>query len=73
MNSIILALLLINVLFWSFFPHSAHCQFLDGLNKLFGTTMKCPQHWIHLLMGIITYFIALYYAQMNYINKNLFN
>ena len=72
MNNVILALLLINVLFWSFFPHSAHCQLLDGLNKSFGTTMKCPDHWIHLLMGIIAYFVALYYAQMNYINKKLF-
>jgi len=34
--------------------------------------MKCPEHWIHLLMGIITYFVTLYYSQMNYINKRLF-
>ncbi len=34
--------------------------------------MKYPEHWIHLLMGIIAYFVALYYAQMNYINKRLF-
>ena len=72
MFSVILGFLILNALFWSFFPHSAHCQLLDGLNKLFGTTMKCPDHWIHLLMGIITYFVALYYSQMNYINKKLF-
>ena len=72
MNTVILALLIINVLFWSFFPHSAHCYFLDGINKTFGTAMKCPQHWVNLLMGIISYFLALYYAQMNYINKNIF-
>jgi len=72
MNTVILALLIINVLFWSFFPHSAHCYFLDGINKTFGSAIKCPEHWMHLLMGIIAYFLALYYAQMNYINKNLF-
>ena len=72
MNSVILALLIMNVLFWSFFPHTAHCQLLSGLNQLFGTTVKCPQHWVHLTMGVVAYFLTLYYAQMNYINKNLF-
>ena len=72
MNNIILGLLLINVLFWSFFPHSAHCQLLDGLNKLFNTSMKCSKHSVHLLIGIITYFIALYYSQMDYINNKIF-
>ena len=72
MNTVILALLIMNVLLWSFFPHSAHCYFLDGINKTFGSAIKCPEHWIHLLMGIVAYFLALYYAQMNYINKKLF-
>jgi len=72
MNTVILALLIMNVLFWSFFPHSAHCYFLDGINKTFGSAIKCPEHWIHLLMGIVAYFLALYYAQINYINKKLF-
>jgi len=72
MNTVILALLIMNILFWSFFPHSAHCYFLDGINKTFGSAIKCPEHWIHLLMGIVAYFLALYYAQINYINKKLF-
>ena len=72
MNSVILALLIVNVLFWSFFPHSAHCYLLSGINNTFGSSIKCPQHWIHLLMGIVSYFLALYYSQMDYINKRLF-
>ena len=35
MNSVILALLIVNVLFWSFFPHSAHCYLLNGINNTF--------------------------------------
>ena len=72
MNNVILALLIMNVLFWSFFPYSAHCYFLSGINSTFGTSMKCPDHWIHLSMGIGFYYIALYYSQMDYINKKLF-
>jgi len=72
MNTVILALLIMNVLFWSFFPHSAHCYFLSGINSTFGTSMKCPDHWIHLSIGIGFYYIALYYSQMDYINKKLF-
>ena len=71
MNNIILALLIINILFWSFFPHNAHCHLLSGINKTFGTSIKCSKHWIHLLIGILFYFGTLYYAQMNYINKNI--
>ena len=71
MNSIILALLIANVLFWSFFPHSAHCYILNGINNTFGSSIKCRQHWIHLLIGIVGYFSTLYYAQMDYINKLL--
>ena len=72
MFSVILSLLILNVLFWSFFPHNAHCKFLSELNKVFVTSMKCPEHWVHLLMGIVAYFAALYYSQMNYINDKLF-
>ena len=69
MNTVILALLIMNVLFWSFFPHSAHCYFLQGINQTFNTAIKCPDHWVHLMMGISSYYLALYYSQMNYINK----
>ena len=72
MNSVIFGLLLLNVLFWSFFPHNAHCNFLTDLNKTFGISMKCPEHWIHLTIGILSYFAALYYSQIEYINKKLF-
>ena len=37
MNTVKLALLIMNVLFWSFFPHSAHCYFLNGINNTFGS------------------------------------
>ena len=72
MFSVILGFLILNVLFWSFFPHNAHCKFLYDLNAVFGTSMKCPQHCVHLLMGIVAYFAALYYSQMEYINDKLF-
>ena len=42
MNTVILALLIMNVLFWSFFPHSAHCYFLDGINKTLVQQSNAP-------------------------------
>ena len=72
MFSVILGFLVLIVLFWSFFPHNAHCKFLSDLNKVLGTSMKCPEHWVHLVMGIVFYLAALYYSQMEYINNRLF-
>lgn len=71
MFSAILGFLVINVLFWSFFPHNAHCTFLSDLNKVFGTSIKCPEHWVHLLLGLLFYLCAVYYSQMKYINQKL--
>ena len=72
MFSVILGFLILNALFWSFFPHNAHCKFLFDLNKVFGSSLTCPQHWVHLVMGLLFYLAALYYSQMEYINDKLF-
>ena len=71
MIAALLGFLILNALFWSFFPHNAHCKFLSDLNKVFGTSMKCPEHWVHLFIGLVFYLSALYYSQMNYINSKL--
>ena len=71
MIAALLGFLILNALFWSFFPHNAHCKFLSDLNSVFGTSMKCPEHGVHLLMGLFFYLSALYYSQMKYINSKL--
>ena len=71
MFSTILGFLILNVLFWSFFPHNSHCTLISDLNKVFGTSMKCSEHWVHLLIGFLFYIGAVYYSQMNYINRKL--
>ena len=73
MNSVILGFLVLNVLFWSFFPHNAHCNLITSLNKTFKTSVKCQPHSIHLLIGFVSYLIALYYSQSDYIHQKLFN
>lgn len=72
MNSVILGFLVLNVLFWSFFPHNAHCNLIASLNKTLKTNIKCQSHSIHLFMGIIFYLITLYYSQSDYIHQELF-
>lgn len=72
MNSVILGLLVLNVLFWSFFPHNAHCNLIASLNKTLKTNITCQPHSIHLFMGIVFYLITLYYSQSDYIHQELF-
>ena len=63
MNKIILFLLVFNALFWGLFPHSMHCQVIDMINNTIKTSMKCPSHKIHILMGFIFYALSVYYTQ----------
>ena len=63
MNCILLAFLITNALFWGLFPHSAHCKVLSDLNNLLGISMNCPDHSVHIIMGIVFFLIAVYVSQ----------
>ena len=63
MNKIILFFLVFNALFWGLFPHSMHCQVVDMFNNTFKSTMNCPTHKIHILLGFIFYASSVYYTQ----------
>ena len=68
-NCYLISFLLINALFWSFFPHVAHCDLLNSTNKLLGTSVKCPTHGVHLMMGVVFYFLTLYFTQQRYLHS----
>ena len=70
-NCYLVSFLLANAIFWSFFPHSAHCKLVFDFNKFLRTNIKCPDHSIHLMIGIICYFLTLYVAQKKYFDKIL--
>ena len=69
MEKLILTFFLANAIFWGLFPHNAHCLLLENINKFFKTNVKCPEHEIHLLMGLVFYIISVYYAQKNSIKN----
>ena len=69
MNCLLLSFLITNALFWGLFPHSAHCQVVQELNKFFGTTVTCPKHIYHIIMGVIFYLLSVYITQKD--SKNL--
>ena len=69
MELFILLFLIGNMIFWSFFSHQSHCEFLNNINSFLGLQIECPSHTIHLLMGFIFYLMALYYSQYDYINR----
>lgn len=63
MNCFILSLLITNALFWSLFPHSAHCKVVSDFNKLLKMNIKCQSHKIHIMIGIIFFLLAIYFSQ----------
>ena len=70
-NSFIVGFFLINGIFWGLFPHTSHCKLLSDFNKVIGSNIKCPSHTIHLLMGIVSYLLAVYFSQQKYIHRQL--
>lgn len=55
---IVVAFFAVNALFWGLFPHREHCR----LAAAFGIK-KCPSHWLHIGIGIISFLIAVVIAQ----------
>ena len=54
LRNVVVLVLGLNALFWGLLPHSV-------------SNMKCPPHSVHLMMGVVFYFLALYAAQQKYI------
>ena len=62
MNSILL-FTVINALFWGLFPHSTHCQFVNYMSRILHVTIECPEHKIHMLMGLLFFALSIFIAQ----------
>ena len=66
LQNLITVFFVINALFWGLTGHGKHCALAGNL----GIT-NCPPHYIHLLMGIVSFFIAVYIQQRKYIHSLL--
>ena len=60
----LLVFLVLNALFWGMFPHATHCALVATL----APGITCPPHWVHLIMGVVSYLASVYIAQRGYIN-----
>ncbi len=54
--------LAVNAIFWSLFPHETHCKVVGMM-----TTAECPPHKVHLIIGVISFVLALVLAQYDYL------
>tara|TARA_B100000575_G_scaffold185939_1_gene149727 strand:- start:267 stop:473 length:207 start_codon:yes stop_codon:yes gene_type:complete len=66
-KNIITTFFIINALFWGLASHASHCN----LVAQFGAK-GCLPHSIHILMGLISFIIAIYIQQKDYINYFIF-
>ena len=62
-KKLVVLFFVLNALFWGLASHSQHCS----LASMFGV-VNCPPHYIHLLMGIVSFVVAVYIQQRDYIN-----
>lgn len=63
LKSVITIFFIINAIFWGLASHAQHCSIADKLIP----GKPCPPHWIHLLIGIISFIIAVSIQQWEYI------
>lgn len=62
-KQILIGLLLINAIFWGLFPHEKHCALVNTF------TTKCPPHYLHLLLGVLSFCAAVYLSHKSYIDS----
>ena len=64
LGDIVVALLAVSGIFLCLMPHKTHCELL-------GKMMKCPPHWVLILLGLIFFLCATLVAQWTYITTSL--
>jgi hypothetical protein len=64
-NSLIV-ILIITALFFGLYPHSDHCSVLARLPVKF----TCPDHTIHLAIGLFAYLGAVFLSQGEYLKQH---
>ena len=65
LKNILIIFFAVNAIFWSLFPHNIHCNVATIISS------TCPSHGFHIMVGVISFIIALIIAQYNYL-KTLF-
>ncbi len=60
---IIVGILLVNAIFWGLFPHKTHCDFISMLK------IKCPPHYVHLIISILSFVLAVGIQQRAYLKS----
>jgi len=65
-QNVLVVFFAVNAIFWGLMPHSIHCDLVSQVLP------ECPSHNIHIAMGVITFLIAVVFAQWEHL-KRLFN
>lgn len=64
LNNIVVLFCLINAVFWGLMPHNMHCELVSSMSN-----MSCPPHFVHLILGITFFVIAVVVGNLDYIQS----
>jgi len=63
LKKLIALFFVLNALFWGLASHSQHCALVSSVG-----ISNCPPHYIHLLMGLVSFIVAVYIQQKRYVD-----
>lgn len=65
LKNILITIFAISALFWGILPHEVHCYATKNLSE------HCIPHWIHLVIGILSFLLAVFFANYEYITNSI--
>ena len=65
LKNIVIAFFAINAVFWSFFPHTVHCNVVEKIGA------SCVGHHVHLVLGVVSYIVAFVIAQKGHLGHSM--
>jgi len=67
LSLIVTVFLVLNGLFWGLLSHSIHCDVAASLG-----IKKCPPHWVHLMIGLVSFVAAICVSQWKYLTVGIY-
>ncbi len=65
-KNFLILILMLNTILWCFVPRETYCSVVSNFLS------ECPSHGLYLVVGIISFIVAVIIAQYDYLKQKMF-